>query len=63
MKNDNSIAICNADKGNCTVVMDKCKYDEKMLALLYDKNIYEKVKHKNCMMKVRDELNTFVLKL
>ena len=57
MKNDNSIAICNADKGNCTVVMDKCKYDEKMLALLSDKNTYEKVNEKNCIKKVREELN------
>ena len=31
LRDDTSIAITKADKGNCTVIIDKDKYEEKIL--------------------------------
>ena len=41
---DNNITILPADKGRCTVVLDKIDYDEKVSALLNDTNTYELLK-------------------
>ena len=44
LRDDDSIVITEADKGNCTVIFDKEKYKEKILQSLNDKDIY-------CMLK------------
>jgi hypothetical protein len=43
LKSDDNIVILPSDKGKCTVVMNKCDYEEKALNLLNDSNTYEKV--------------------
>ena len=43
LKKDQSRVIMKADEGNCFVVMDKSDYDNKMEALLNDRNTYELV--------------------
>ena len=35
--------VMKTDKGNCIVVMDRSKYDDKMQELLIDKNTCEKI--------------------
>ena len=40
LRNDNSIVILPADKGNATVVMDRSTYSDKMNALLKDEGTY-----------------------
>ena len=36
IRNDDSTVISKADKGNCTVIMDKEEYEKKMYKLLDD---------------------------
>ena len=43
IKSDMSLAIVPADKGNCTVVLDRVQYDSKILSMLNDKDTYEKL--------------------
>ena len=41
LKSDQTIRIMRADKGNCTVIMDKKDYDVKIMHLLNDRNVYQ----------------------
>ncbi|XP_072016889.1 uncharacterized protein [Amphiura filiformis] len=41
---DNNILVLPADKGRCTVVLDKSDYEEKANALLNDAKVYEPLK-------------------
>ena len=43
LQQDKTITILKSDKGNATVVMDKNNYEEKMLMLLADNTIYERI--------------------
>ena len=43
IKSDMSLAIVPADKGNCTVVLDRVQYDSKILSMLNDVDTYEKL--------------------
>ena len=40
LKSDESIVIIKADKGNCTVVMDKTDYRNQVQEILQDQNVY-----------------------
>ena len=40
LRDDTNIVITKADKGNCTVIIDKDKYEEKIFKLLNDKDAY-----------------------
>ena len=39
LRSDHTIRIMRADKGNCTVIMDKKDYDDKIMHLLNDRNV------------------------
>ena len=39
LRSDHTIRIMRADKGNCTVIMDKKDYDDKIIHLLNDRNV------------------------
>ena len=41
LKSDQTIRITTADKGNCTVIIDKKDYDDKIMHLLNDCNVYQ----------------------
>ena len=56
------IVIINADKGNCTVLMDKTDYDKKMMKLLNDEATY-KILNKHPVSALEKRLNAFVWKL
>ena len=43
LKKAKDIMILKADKGNCTVIMDRPDYDQKINALLNDNDIYSKL--------------------
>ena len=43
LKQDESIAILPADKGNATVVLDRMEYDDKLRSLLGDGDTYRKI--------------------
>ena len=45
LRDDTNIVITKADKGNCTVIIDKNKYEEKIFKLLNDKNTYVLIKN------------------
>ena len=45
LKQDESIAILPADKGNTTVILDRMKYDDKLRSLLGDGDTYRKKSH------------------
>ena len=40
LQDDTNIVSTKADKGNCTVIIDKEKYEEKIFKLLNDKDTY-----------------------
>ena len=46
LKANDSIVIIKADKGNCTVVMDKSRYNGQVHEMLGDKNTYKPITHK-----------------
>ena len=56
------IEIIIADKGNCTVLMDKTDYDEKMMKLLNDEATY-KIINKHPVSALEKRLNAFVWNL
>ena len=39
LRSDHTIRIMRADKDNCTVIMDKKDYDDKIMHLLNDRNV------------------------
>ena len=62
LKNDDSIIILKADKGNCTVVLDSDEYCSKMRDLLEDGDTYEAIR-RDPIKKVERDLNSKLLKL
>ena len=52
----------SADKGNCTVVMDKSDYDSKLMVLLNDSATY-KIVTKNPNLAIEKRLNNFIWRL
>ena len=62
LKNDKTICICRADKGNSTVILDQSAYLEKMLLILEDQNKFSKDSQKS-LKQLRLEVNRCVSKL
>ena len=61
LKEDKDIVIFKADKGNCTVIMDRPDYDQKINALLNDNDIYSKlVTKRNPLNNITKDVNDFV---
>ena len=56
------IDILTADKGRCTVVLDKDTYIEKIMTLLEDSATYRKLK-KDPTMTAENKMNTMLLGL
>ena len=61
LKNDHDIVITSADKGNCTVVMNKTEYENKILNLLQHQTTY--IKAEIPLHKIKEKLNNFIWKL
>ena len=61
-KKDKTGAITKADKGNCSMVINRKKYDEKMKVLLNDEKTYKKEK-KQPFKKIECGLNARLLTL
>ena len=61
IKRDDSV-ITRADKGNCTVVLDKSDYEEKMHKILNDNSTYMLLKH-DLTGNIERKLNKYVFQL
>ena len=59
LRDDTNIVITKADKGNCTVIIDKDKYEEKIFKLLNDKNTYVILKN-DLRKNIERKLNKFI---
>ena len=57
-----NILITKAEKGNCTVIPDKEKHEEKILQLLNDKDTYHILKN-DLMKNIERKLNKFIFEL
>ena len=62
LRNDTNIVITKADKGNCTVIIDKDKYEEKIFKLLNDKDTYVLIKN-DLTKSIERKLNKFIFDL
>ena len=62
LRQDSSIVILKADKGNCTVIMNRKDYDCKVLDLLSDEVTYVKLKKDPTKVSERD-MNRLLLQL
>lgn len=62
LKKDPSRVVLRADKGNCTIVMDRSDYDSKINNLLNDPTTYIKLK-KDPTKSTERKLNALLLKL
>ena len=62
LRKDKSRLIISADKGNCTVVMDRKDYDDKVKELLGDELTY-KVLKKDPTKKTERDMNGILLKM
>ena len=62
LRNDTNIVITKADKGNCTVIIDKDKYEEKIFKLLNDKDTYVLIKN-DLNKSIERKLNKFIFDL
>ena len=62
LKKEEDIVILPADKGRCTVVMDKSEYQDKVNSLLEDRKFY-KVLKKDPTSSTEREMNATLLKL
>ena len=62
LKNDPSVIILKADKGNCTVVINTCEYNDKMEELLSDTSTYYEIK-KDSVKKTERSMNAKLLNL
>ena len=62
LSRDRSIVITPSDKGGGVVILDKSSYDLKMLDLLSDDSVYERVKAGTCR-KASDRFNKEVRKI
>ena len=64
LKEDKDIVILKADKGNCTVIMDRPDNDQKINVLLNDNDIYsELVTKRNPLNNITKDVNGFVYQL
>ena len=64
LKEDKDIVILKVDKDNCTVIMDRPDYDQKINALLYDNDSYRKlVTKRNPLNNITKDVNDFVYQL
>ena len=62
LQGHDDIIVLSADKGNCTVVMDKSDYDSKLMVLLNDSATY-KIVTKNPNLAIEKRLNNFIWRL
>ena len=62
LRDDTNIVITKADKGNCTVIIDKDKYEEKIFKLLNDKDTYVLIKN-DLTKNIEGKLNKFIFDL
>ena len=62
LRDDTNIVITKADKGNCTVIIDKDKYEEKIFKLLNDKDTYVILKN-DLTKNIECKLNKFIFEL
>ena len=62
LRDDTNIVITKADKGNCTVIIDKDKYEEKIFKLLNDKDTYVLIKN-DLTKNIERKLNKFIFDL
>ena len=62
LKQDGDLTVLVADKGKATVVMDRCKYDEKMNTLLSDQSTY-KVLRNDPTPSLQRKMNSLLLQL
>ena len=62
LKNDDTIVIAKADKGNVTVVLDKVDYDSKIVEHLNDEATYKKL-NRNTTQSLKNKINSTLKKL
>ena len=62
LKNDDTIVIAKADKGNVTVVLDKVDYDSKIEEHLNDEATYKKL-NRNTTQSLKNKINSTLKKL
>ena len=62
LSKNNEISICKADKGNCTVILDRIDYYEKLLLLLKDETTYKAIKQDQTKS-IERRLNAFIFDL
>ena len=62
LQGHDDIIVLSADKGNCTVVMDKSDYDSKLMVLFNDSATY-KIVTKNPNLAIEKRLNNFIWRL
>ena len=62
LSKNNEISICKADKGNCTVILDRTDYYEKLLLLLKDETTYKAIKQDQTKS-IERRLNAFIFDL
>ena len=62
LRNNKKLTILKADKGNCTVMMRRQDYEEKIMTLLGDTSTYKKI-HKDPVKKLQKEMNKRLLDL
>ena len=62
LQDDPNIVITKGDKGNCTVIIDKDKYEEKIFKLLNDKDTYVLIKN-DLTKNIERKLNKFIFDL
>ena len=62
LRDDKNIVITKTDKGNCTVIIDNEKYEEKIFKLLNDKDTYVILKN-DLTKNIEHKLNKFIFDL
>ena len=62
LRDDTNIVITKADKGNCTVIINKDKYEEKIFKLLNDKDKYVILKN-DLKKNIERKINKFIFEL
>ena len=62
LSKNNEISICKANKGNCTVILDRTDYYEKLLLLLKDETTYKAIKQDQTKS-IERRLNAFIFDL
>ena len=62
LKNDSSIVVSKADKGRCTVLLNRSDYDQKLRVLLNDEETYAQIKSDPTKI-TEKRMNSILLKL